>query len=76
MSSLCRRDGDGRSSTFSQVRPLGRLAVREDGLNKDAHAAAGRVYPAHHAEAQAFLPRPLLELHVVNAAKARGRLQF
>ena len=55
------------SSTFSQSRLLGRLAVREDRLDEDAHGAAGRVDAADHGEAEPLLDAgALLELDIVD----------
>ena len=55
------------ASTFSQPGLLGRLAVREDRLDEDAHRAAGRVDAADHAEAQSLLDAgALLELDIVD----------
>ena len=65
-SSLLGCNAGGWSSTFSKIRPLGGLTIREDGFDKDAHAAAGRVDSAHHAEAKPLLPRSLLKLHIVD----------
>ena len=55
------------ASTFSQPGLLGRLAVREDRLDEDAHGAAGRVDAANHAEAEPLLDAgALLELDIVD----------
>ena len=51
--------------TFSENSAISRLAHGEDGLDKDAHAAFRRVYPAHHTEAQTLLTRALLKVDVV-----------
>ena len=55
------------SSTFSQSRLLGRLAVREDRLDEDAHRAPRRVDAANHAEAEPLLDAgALLKLHIMD----------
>ena len=55
------------ASTFSQPGLLGRLAVREDRLDEDAHRATGRVDAADHAEAESLLDAgALLELDIVD----------
>ena len=53
--------------TFSERALVSGLAHREDRLDKDAHAALGRVNPAHHAEPQALLTRTLLKVDVVKS---------
>lgn len=55
------------SSTFSQSRLLGRLAIREDRLDEDAHGASGRVDTADYGEAESLLDAgALLKLDIVD----------
>ena len=55
------------SSTFSQSRLLGRLAIREDRLDEDAHGASGRVDTADHGESESLLDAgALLKLDIVD----------
>ena len=53
--------------TFSERSLVSSLAHREDRLDKDAHAALGRVNPAHHTEPEPLLARALLKVDVVKS---------